>query len=188
MKQKIQKPDPQNWSDDMHKSQNGDHNAYRKLLSEISIPLKNYLNSRLFNKHIIEDVLQETLLAIHKARHTYDIKQPFEHWMYGIARHKLIDAIRKETRLQKREISSTEFETFLSNPTNNINEEWSKDLEKALNSLPNKQKTIITLAKIEGYSMAEVANKMDMSEAAVKVSAHRAYKKLKTWLVNYGYK
>ncbi len=181
------KPSPRAWPDLMTKAQDGDSKAYQRLLTEITPLLRNYFKSRLFNSQNIEDAVQDALLGIHKARHTYDPKQPFENWMYGIARYKLIDTIRKQTKLQEREISDDEVVTFFIEAPNKDHEGMRRDLTKALATLPSQQQMIVTKTKIDGYSYAEVAEDLGMTETAVKVAAHRAFKRLRKWLLRYGY-
>lgn len=185
-------PNPQDiaqaWPALMQAAQNGDAVAYRQLLGEISPVIKRFLRSRLFSDTALDDLLQEILLAIHTARHTYRPEQPFQHWMFGIARHKLIDYFRKQGRLNAREVSGDDLVTFMSDPANTPEEALSyKDIHQALTQLPDKQRRVMVLTKIEGYSMAEAAAKLGMTETAVKVTAHRAYKRLKEWLIAYGY-
>lgn len=176
------------WSALMQAAQLGDAAAYTRLLTEISPPLKRFLKSRLFSDTSLDDILQEILLAIHTARHTYRPEQPFAHWMFGIARHKLIDYFRRHGRKNAREVSGDDLVTFMADTANTPEEALSyKDIRQALRKLPEKQRRVMTLTKIEGYTMAEAAAKLGMTETAVKVTAHRAYKKLKEWLIAYGY-
>ncbi|MEZ0226375.1 MAG: sigma-70 family RNA polymerase sigma factor [Alphaproteobacteria bacterium] len=169
-------------------AQKGDSRAYKQLLTDITPALKGFLRTRFFSPSHIDDIIQEVLLGIHTARHTYNPEQPFKNWMYGIARHKMIDYMRKLGRQNANEINDEELETFLADKTNNPEEALSsKDVEKALTKLPDKQRQILLLVKVEGYSMAETAKKLGMTETAVKVTAHRAYKKMKEWLIEYGY-
>ena len=178
----------QNWPKLMLQAQQGDAVAYRQLLGEIAPPLRRFLKTRLFTADHAEDVLQEILLAIHTARHTFRPDQPFANWMYGIAKHKMIDYMRKQIRLNNNEINDDELVTFIADPANNPEERLSdKDLRAALGQLPDKQRQVLVLTKIEGYSMAETGKRLQMSETAVKVTAHRAYKKLKRILVEHGY-
>ena len=169
-------------------AQDGDAASYRRLLTEITPSIKSFLRTRFFSASHIDDVCQEILLGIHSARHTYNPEQPFKNWMYGIARHKMIDYMRKLGRQNANEINDEELETFLADKTNNPEEALSgKDIEKALTKLPARQRQVLLLVKVEGYSMAETAQKLGMTETAVKVTAHRAYKKMKEWLIEYGY-
>lgn len=177
------------WSALMLAAQKGDQAAYRRLLSEMTPVLKAFLRTRFFSHEHAEDVVQEILLAIHAARHTYRPEQPFRNWMYGVARHRMIDYLRKLGRQKSNEISNDELVTFLADSANNPEEALSgKDLEQALENLPERQRQVLRLTKLEGYSMAEAAEKLGMSESAVKVTAHRAYKKMKEWLVEFGYR
>jgi RNA polymerase sigma-70 factor (ECF subfamily) len=176
------------WSGLMVAAQAGDAAAYRRLLQEMTPVIKKFLKNRLFNADHIEDVAQEVLLAVHDARHTYRPTQPFRNWMYGIARHKMLDYFRKQMRQNANEISDDAFVTFLKDPANNPEEALSgEDLRSVLAKLPDRQKDILIMTKVEGHSMAETASKFGMTEAAVKVAAHRGYKKLRELLIIHGY-
>lgn len=176
------------WAELMVKAQDGDAAAYRRLLREISPVVTKFLKTRLFNAGHIDDVTQDILLAVHAARHTYRPAQPFRNWMYGIAKHKMVDYFRREMRKNANEISDDEFVTFLRDPANNPEDALSyKDLGALVAKLPEKQRRILVLTKIDGHSMAEAARKMNMTETAVKVTAHRGYRKLKELLIAHGY-
>lgn len=172
----------------MQEAQNGDSAAYKKLLTEISPVIRNFLKSRLFSTDQAEDLTQEILLALHTARHTYLPDQPFENWMFGIARHKLMDHFRRILRKNSHEIADDDLVTFLADPANTPEERLSgKELLVILDRLPTRQRQVIVMTKMEGFSVAETAQKMDMSETAVKVTVHRGLKKLRGILVTHGY-
>ena len=175
----------------MQKAQSGDQKAYKKLLDGVTPLLKSFLYKRIFDKDKIEDILQEILIGIHRARHTYRPEQPFENWMFGIARHKMIDYIRKQTRKDDREFTTDKYEflnvTDPATAAKDKGEEVSSDLQKALATLPPQQQKIVVRAKIEGHSIADVAKEFDMSESAVKVTIHRSLKKLQSWMAENGY-
>lgn len=176
------------WSVLMRQAQQGDKTAYHKLLVAITPFLRRFVQGRIFNHDAIEDIVQEILLAIHKSRHTYNADDPFERWMYGVARYKMIDYLRKMTRHTQKEILTDNFETFLHIPSNSNKEGvLAQDLEDAMAQLPDRQRKIINMMKLDGYSVAETAAEMKMSEGAVKVAAHRGYKKMQDWLVKHGY-
>jgi RNA polymerase sigma-70 factor (ECF subfamily) len=181
-------PEPDHWPGLMLAAQGGNAGAYRRLLTEMTPVLRRFLKSRLFNPADVDDLTQEILLAIHAARHTYRPEQPFRNWMYGIARHKTVDYFRREGRKAAREVPDEAVVTFLKDPANNPEEAlFAKDLVGALARLPEKQRVVLTMTKIDGHSMAEAAQKLGMTENAAKVTAHRGYRKLKEWLVAYGY-
>jgi RNA polymerase sigma-70 factor (ECF subfamily) len=176
------------WSGLMVAAQAGDAKAYRRLLGEVAPVIKRFLKSRLFSPDQIEDVAQEILLAVHDSRHTYRPEQPFRNWMFGIARHKRLDYFRKQMRLNANEISDETFVTFFRDTANNPEEALSgKDLQSVLEKLPDRQKDILVMTKVEGRSMAETAAKLGMTETAVKVAAHRGYKRLRELLIIHGY-
>lgn len=175
------------WAEWMLAAQNGDADAYRRLLREVTPLLRNFLMKRLFNKENIEDIVQEILLALHTVRHTYRPEQPFENWLFGIARHKAIDAVRRYYKRDVHEILDETGETFSFLVANKGGDGVVEDIQKALNQLSERQRKIVTMAKIEGHSLSDVAKATGMSEVAVKVTVHRAYKTMKLWLVNNGY-
>jgi len=175
----------------MRAAQDGDKVAYSTLLSTITPILKSFLYTRIFDKDRVDDVVQNVLMAIHKARHTYKPEQPFERWMFGIARYKLIDYIRATTRRNDREFSTDKFEvlnvTDTVTPTNTTDKEVAEDLITALKILPKKQRALVERAKVQGLSIAEIAAEFKMSESAVKVSIHRSLKKLQSFMAENGY-
>jgi RNA polymerase sigma-70 factor, ECF subfamily len=163
----------------MRLAQQGDKKAYAALFQAITPLLKSFVSKRLNSLADAEDVVQEILMSIHRASHTYDTDRPFKVWMFTIARYRLNDHLRK---LYKKgafpEINLEDMAQEIS--AGDVTEQQDKYeyLNKALSSLPEKQKKIVTLMKIEGYSAIETAQAMNMSVSAVKVSAHRAYKAL----------
>lgn len=175
----------------MQAAQHGDKTAYQLLLHTVTPQLRAYLNHRFFYKDYIDDVLQETLMALHRARHTYRPEQPFENWMYGIARHKLIDAIRKYSRHTAREILTENVQIFpvtqRSLSSNMKEEELEHDILKALAQLSKKQREAVRMTKINGLSVSEAAEKTGLSESAIKVNTHRGLKKMQEWLARHGY-
>lgn len=157
-------------------SQEGDRVAYGELLSSL-IPV---LNRFLAGKAPVEDredIVQNVLISTHQALHTYDPGRPFLVWFYAIARFKLIDYYRKESSLAKIvEKVGNEIKFF----TNQLGmQEELISLGDLICKLPPKQERVIRLMKLESLSIKEVSKITGMSESAVKVTAHRGYKKLK---------
>jgi RNA polymerase sigma-70 factor, ECF subfamily len=163
----------------MRRSLNGDKRAYSEILQETSRFLRPFLAKRLSFTNEVDDLLQEILISIHKARHTYDGNRPYRPWVYAIARFRLQDYLRAHyaDRLHHADDLS-EMEEYLHEPVTEsaISYEYiSGEVEK----LPEKQATILRLMHQEGYTAKEVAEKIGMNESAVKVAAHRAYKVLR---------
>jgi RNA polymerase sigma-70 factor (ECF subfamily) len=154
---------------------NGDARAYRTLLAELSVRLRAYYARRLATAADAEDLVQETLLAIHKRRATYDVNQPFTAWVYAIARYKLIDNFR---RSRSRATIPLEDAGALFADDEAEAASAKRDVEQLLNTLPKNKRELIRLTRIEGLSTAETAAKLGLSESAVKVGVHRALKTL----------
>ena len=168
----------------MIKSQQGDKAAYHKLLSALRQIILAYTRKKVFNQNITEDVVQDILVAIHKARHTYQPDKPFKPWLNAIIKYKTIDAFRKMGRNKEHETEEPEnIETFYANQTNEGAQVLERhDLQKALKTLPENQQKVIVMMKVNGLSVREVGKILSLSESAVKVTAHRAYKALKIQL------
>jgi RNA polymerase sigma-70 factor (ECF subfamily) len=122
-----------------------------------------------------EDLVQETLIAVHTRRATYDPSQPFTAWAYAIARYKLIDQLRR-ARLHLRAPEEAADVLFVEPGANAAMA--SRDLEKVMADLPARTRDLIRETRIEGLSTREAAQKHDMSESAVKVAVHRGLKAL----------
>ncbi len=155
----------------------GDEQPYRQLLKDIADRLRAYFGRRLGREHAdIEDLVQETLLAIHQRRFTYDTARPFTAWLHAIARYKLIDHLRKNkirASIPIEDADELAFETDVPEPTADR-----LDVEQVLGELPTQTSRYIRAVKIEGRSIAEVSTDHGVSESAVKVAIHRGMKRL----------
>lgn len=157
----------------------GDRKAYASLFRTITPILRAFVSRRLSSMNDVDDVVQDILLSIHRAGHTYDTDRPFDAWMFAIARYRLNDHLRhlyKKGAIPAIGLDDLPHEI----PDEDVTRQRERHeyLNKALDSLPEKQKKIVTLMKLEGYSAQETAKTMKMSVSAVKVAAHRAYKSL----------
>ena len=176
------------WPQLMVAAHDGDGRAYGRLLREITPVLRRFLLRRLFDTTHVEDVLQDILMAIHISRHTFLPGQPFDRWLFGIARHKAIDAVQHHYRAGKNENLFSGNETLLSTDTNEEDERaMTRNVEAALAQLPDRQRKAVVMARLEGHSVAETAAACGMTESAVKVTVQRATQKMKLWLARHGY-
>ncbi len=163
----------------MRQSQNGDQRAYAGLLRETSRFLRPFLAKRLSFTNEVEDLLQEILISIHKARHTYDGKRAYKPWVYAIAKFRLQDYLRAHYSDQLHHaVELSELEESLPEHVTETGISY-ESISVEVQKLPEKQATILQLMHQEGYTAKEVAEKMGMNESAVKVAAHRAYKVLR---------
>jgi RNA polymerase sigma-70 factor (ECF subfamily) len=160
-------------------AQAGDHEAYRELLENLSASLSAFLRRRLFDPDEVADVLQETLMTLHRARHTYDPARPFEPWVFAIARHVLTDHVRRRARRGRVEVLAD-----VELPDVSASEPAASEdlLLRALEQLPHGQRQAFTMLKLEGLSVAAAAARAGVTHGALKVRAHRAYKALRALL------
>lgn len=166
----------------MKQALNGDQRAYAGLLRETSRFLRPFLAKRLSFTNEVEDLLQEILISIHKARHTYDGNRPYKPWVYAIAKFRLQDYLRAHYSDQLHHaIELFEVEENLSEYVTETAISY-ESISGEVQKLPEKQATILQLMHRDGYTAKEVAEKMGMNESAVKVAAHRAYKVLRNKL------
>lgn len=160
------------------RAQAGDEAAYRDCLLRIAARLRAFLRRRLQGlPDEVEDLVQETLLALHTQRGTYDPTLPVSAWVLAIARHKLVDLWRRRGRRDA-----------LHDPLDEVDESRlpadahegsaQRDLEQLLQTLPQAQRVAIVLTKIEGLSVAEAAHRTGASASAIKVQVHRGLKRL----------
>ncbi len=156
----------------------GDAAAYHGFLRELSAHLRGFLRGRLARlPDDVEDLVQETLLAVHNQRHTYDSAQPLTAWIHAIARYKLVDLMRRRAgREMLNDPLDDELAVFAISDHDAVDAR--RDLGKLLEQLPDRQRLPIVHMKLEGLSVAEAARATGMSEAAVKVGVHRGLKAL----------
>ena len=156
----------------------GDEPAYHAFLQELSAHLRAFLRRRLLGlPDEVEDLVQESLLAIHNQRHIYDTGQPLTAWVHAIAKYKLVDLLRRRAR---RDLLTDPLddELGLSSAAETEAADARRDLGKLLQQLPERQRLPIVHMKLEGLSVAETARLTGMSESAVKVGVHRGLKAL----------
>lgn len=160
------------------RAQAGDEAAYRLALGLCARRLRVFFGRRMAAEpHAVEDLVQETLLALHLQRGTYDDSVPVTAWLHAIARHKLIDQLRRLGRTRRLFDSMDELPEDL-HPSIDVESTAGRDLELLLQALPASQREAIIDTKIEGLSVAESAARRCVSESAVKVHVHRGLKRL----------
>jgi RNA polymerase sigma-70 factor, ECF subfamily len=155
----------------------GDSPAYAECLTLLAKLLRNFLRKRLLSlPDEVEDILQDVLLAIHNQRHTYDADLPFTSWAFGIARHKLVDFFRRRSvRGQQVDIEDVADDLTFDEQSA---QDAKRDVAALLDELPRKQRDAIQLVKIEGLSVADVADRTGYTETSVRVNVHRGLKTL----------
>ncbi len=150
----------------------GDARANRALLAGLVPVLRGYFARRVRSEADIEDMVQDTLIAVHTRRESYDPARPFAPWLFAVARHKMIDHHRRtRTHLALDEIGEIDSEEdFAAMVTARI------DVEAGLAAIGTKQAAMIRATRLDGLSVAEVAARDGLSESDVKISVHRGLK------------
>ena len=165
------------WKKLFVKASQGDKTSYEKFLLEIDAYLDFYCGKYLYNDSQLQDCKQECLLAIHKAKHTYDPKKPFGPWFFTIAKHKVTDQFRTANKRKSREVLDANYNMVESENLASFN--LDKAVRRLLSSITSTYADTFRLTKIEGKSIAETAKILKISESAVKVRAYRATKEVK---------
>ena len=158
----------------------GDAAAHKALLTRLSAHLRAYFKARLVRIGMVpadaEDLVQETLIALHTRRHTYDRSQPLTPWVYAIARYRLVDYLRR-SKGSAMDVPIEEAEEVLADD-NPSSVESSLDLDQLMARLSPKARQAIQFVKLDGLSVSEAAARSGMSQSAIKVSVHRGLRAL----------
>lgn len=159
-------------------AQAGDEAAYRQALGLMAGRLRSYFKRRMPSlQDDVEDLVQETLLAVHLQRGTYDPAFAVCAWFTAIGKHKLVDLWRRRGRLDDWTDAYDD-----SDPAQAVAQTAEphslRDLERLLEQLPALQRQAIVLTKLEGLALAEASARTGVSIAALKVQVHRGLKRL----------
>jgi RNA polymerase sigma-70 factor (ECF subfamily) len=162
------------WAQLMRAANAGDAPAYRRLLESIApvlrAQIRNGLSRTVANTEEAEDILQETLLAIHLKRHTWRETEPFSPWMHAIARHKLIDALRRRGR---------RFDLPIDNMSEMLAAPEEKrplspaETDRMLGMLAGRPRDVVKAIAFGGLTTRETASRLGITEGAVRVALHR---------------
>lgn len=155
----------------------GNPRDYAKFLETIT-PILRRMVGRKLAAHAVEDVTQEILISIHKARHTYDGERPIMPWLASIASFRTTDYLRQHySQMRNQTVDIADLENVLTDVTEDSSDNESVD--ELLEAVPENHKRILTMMHVEGYTAKEVGAQLGMNESAVKVAAHRAIKKIR---------
>ena len=148
----------------------GDEIAYGDFLQGAARLVRSFARRKVVQGGIDpEDIVQETLLAIHLKRHTWRQDAPITPWLYAIAKYKLIDAFRQRGRRVEVEIGEIA-ETFAEPASETVSD---REIDHALAMLAPGQRSVVAAISVDGRSIGETAKWLGMSETAVRVALHR---------------
>jgi RNA polymerase sigma-70 factor (ECF subfamily) len=170
----------------MAASQHGDRSAYDALLQRLGHVVRRYVCRRVGATPWVDEVVQDVLMSLHRARQTWNPERPFAPWFYAVLQSRMIDAIRRHKRTAAWE-----------EPMDAVPVVWSRspesetmaraDLTQAMRQLSPAQRVVIERLKLMEMSVRDVARETGMTEANVKVIAHRGYAVLRKFLAGLGY-
>ncbi len=170
------------WSALMAAAQDGDGRAYERLLRECAPFVRSVARRSIADPDRIEDVVQETLLTLHRVRQTYDPQRPFQPWLAAIASRRTIDAMRRRGRIGAHETADARaYETFADPAANKELDAHAASVEAGamLADLSPAQRQAVELVKVQELSLAEASVVSGQSVGALKVNVHRALKALR---------
>jgi RNA polymerase sigma-70 factor (ECF subfamily) len=151
----------------------GDERAYGEFLRRAACLVRGFARRRTREGGVDpEDIVQETLLAVHVKRHTWRSDAPVKPWLYAIARHKLIDAFRRRGQRVEIDIDAIA-ETFAEPQPESATDQ---EIDRALETLAPGQRLVVAAVSVDGRSISETARSLGMSETAVRVALHRGLK------------
>lgn len=164
--------DETRWARLMVHAQRGDSVAYTRLLEEIARAVEAFVRHRFGEIEMLEDCVQECLVSVHQARHTYDPARPFRPWLFTLVRHRTIDLLRRGStwhRLHREAATPEASSTVEADGMDRI-----IDGASALARLPDQQREAVLLVKYQGLTTAEAARRLGIGESALKGRLRRA--------------
>jgi RNA polymerase sigma-70 factor (ECF subfamily) len=168
------------WGMLMQAAQGGDRPAYDRLLREILPEVRAVVTARVADAPSVDDAVQNALLSIHRARHTFEPGRPFGPWMRAIARNAAIDVLRARRAQTAREVP-IDVELLASEPSEESSRERPVSrLRVALESLPKAQREAVELIHLRCFSVVQAAQRVGIKPGALKVRAHRGYRALRS--------
>lgn len=154
-------------------SQAGDRRAYAELLGECQKWLTRYF-ARKIAPSMLEDLVQDTLISVHRKLASYDPDRPFLPWLAAIGRYRWVDQLRRVYRQDETVLN----EEIVGEAGDNEDLAARMTLDALLERIPEKQAEVIRLVKITGLSITEAAERTGQSESLVKVNIHRGIKRM----------
>ena len=159
----------------MTAAQNGDREAYHRLLLELGSVIERYLRRHFGSLPFEEDCVQDALMNLHKARHTWSPGRAFGPWLFTIVRHTAIDAIRHSERYR------SALDTYADHrklSEHSADSNASAEVGELLSALNTQQRDVLLLMKLQGLTAREAGSRLGISSTAAKVRCHRALKRL----------
>lgn len=177
----------------------GDNQAFAELLSRYERPILNFANCYLRNLAVSEDITQDIFVRVVESKQSYLSDKPVKPWLYQIARNRIYDELRKKKRWAKLWFQSngttesdqklgTLPDTSLSQRETLNQEQLNRILLRGIQTLDSRSRDLVILRYLQGLSVREVAEILDIPEGTVHSGTHRAMETLQKILINLGLK
>lgn len=176
------KDEAEGWGDLLAAAQAGDADAYRQFLTAILPFARAVARRRCWSEEMVEDVVQDSLLTLHRVRHTFQPGRPVRPWLAAIVARRSIDAGRKQGRIGRREVhNELAYETFADPGANEPQDaDAARSVARMTKHLSRGQQEAIELVKIREMSLVQASLASGQSVGSLKINIHRAMKKLRT--------
>jgi len=171
------------WPRLMALAQAGDQQAYTRLLKALVPVIRTLARRQIADEALVDDVIQDVLLTVHRVRHTYDPNAPFLPWLMAIAHARTVDALRKRGRHWQREVESEDGSLLIASSEPS---QAPEELSALLNQLPDRQRQVIEHVHLREMSLAETATRNNLTVSAVKSLLHRALNNLRRLGAHHG--
>lgn len=168
----------------MAAAQGGDRRAYERVLADSVALIRAAARRQGVDTDLVDDVVQETLLTVHRVRHTYDPGRSYDAWLSAIATRRAIDALRSKGRRGHRELHDER--AYDMHPDEHDaaaaaeREQAARRLHEAIATLPPGQREAVEQLGLKERSLAEASAHTGRQSGALKVNLHRAMKALRT--------
>lgn len=163
------------WEAWMAAAVGGDTRAYDRLLRAILPLLRGIAHRRIHDRAEAEDAVQDTLLTIHRLRHSYDPARPLRPWLIALCERRCIDRLRRRGRITARHVALEDYDgPGLAAPPVAEAAVAAAQIRTAIEALSPTQRKALTLAKLQDLPLAEASAASGLSVAALKVATHRA--------------
>jgi len=168
----------------MAAAQAGDRLAYETLLRDCVPFIAGLARRRGVPPDHVDDVVQEVLLTVHRARATYDPRRSFEAWLRVIVERRAVDGLRRMRRQGGREVHAplayeSHADEAVDLPAGLEREENAKWIGAALAQLPRRQREAVQHLMLEDRPLGDTAVLTGRSKGSLKVNLHRALNALR---------
>lgn len=170
----------------MARAQDGDKAAYAVVLREAVPAIRRIARAQGAPADFVDDIVQDTLIAIHGAIRTFDPSRSFMAWLSAIAQRRTIDLLRRRGRLGVREVHSPlAYEGYAAadDPGREIErQEDAAVLRQAIEGLPERQREAVRVLALQEISLEDASRSTGRTKTALKVNLHRAIRSLRVRL------